>query len=155
MATQAKIVREILSRLLNVNARTIELADEPISPDFVPQNNCGHSWWHGASEHYDLVSGYSFELGLTKFEDINREYSYSQNGEMYHQKGESLHEFFERKGISPETFQFIIVQCSGKEYGETGEQYSGVKIYKCPDFKSHWAALEAADLERWEKWLNN
>lgn len=155
MATQVKVVREILSRLLNVNARTIELMDEPISPDFVPQNDCGHSWWAGATEHSDLISGYSFEDGLVKFEDIKREYSYCQNGEVYHEKGERLHEYFERKSLDQSQFQFIVVQFEGKEYGENGERYFGEKIYKSPDFKSHWAALEAADLERWEKWLNN
>lgn len=155
MATQVKVVREILSRLLNVNARAIELVDEPISPDFIPQNNCGHSWWGGATKHSDLISGYSFEQGLVKFEDIVREYSYYQNGEAYHRDGEKLHEYFERNGFDQSKFQFIVVQYDGKEYGENGERYSGVKIYKSPDFKSRWAALEAADLERWEKWLNN
>ena len=109
----------------------------------------------GATEHSDLVSGYSFEQGLVKFEDIVREYSYSQNGEAYHRDGEKLHEYFERKGFVESQFQFIVVQYDGKEYGDNGERYDGVKIYKSPDFKSHWAALEAADLERWEKWLNN
>jgi len=154
MATQVKVVREILSRLLNVNARTIELIDEPISPDFIPQNDCGHSWWAGATERHDLVSGYSFEQGLVKFEDIVREYSYSQNGEIYHSDGEKLHEYFERNGFDQSKFQFIVVQYAGKEYGDNGEHYEGVKIYKSPDFKSHWAALETADVERWGKWLN-
>lgn len=154
MATQVKVVREILSRLLNVNARTIELIDEPIKPDFIPQNDCGHSWWGGAAEHSDLVSGYSFEQGLIKFEDIIREYSYSNDGEVYHSDGEKLHEYFERKGFESK-FQFVVIQYCGKEYGDNGKRYSGVKIYKTPDFKSNWAALEAADLERWEKWLNN
>ena len=155
MATQVKVVREILSRLLNVNARTIELIGESISPDFVPQNDCGHSWWGGAAEHSDMLSGYSFESGLVKFEDIKREYSYSQNGENYHENGERLHEYFDRKSFDQSTFQFIVVQFDGKQYGDNGERYRGVKIYKSPDFKSHWAALEAADLERWQNWLNN
>ena len=155
MATQVKTVREVIARLLNVNPRTIELCKGPISPDFVPQNDCGHSWWNGATEHYDAVMGYSFEKGLVRFEDIQREYRFSQNGEAYHDAGEKLHEYFERKGISAAEFQFIVVLYSGKEYGETGECYEGVRLYKSPDFKSHWEQLEAADLERWEKWLTN
>lgn len=155
MATQVKVVREVISRLLNVNARTIQLSEEPISPDFIPQNDCGHSWWGGATEHYDTLSGYSFEKGLVRFEDIRREYQYSQNGDCYNEAGEKLHEYFERVGIAANEFQFIVLEFSGKEYGETGNRYDGVTIYKCPDFKSHWEKLEAADLERWEKWLNN
>ena len=155
MVTQVKTVREILSRLLNVNARTIELSEEPISPEFIPQNDCGHSWWDGATKHHETVMGYSFEKGLVRFEDIKREYQFSQNGDVYHEAGETLHEYFERKGIPTDEFQFIVVQYSGKAYGETGERYEGMTIYKSPDFKSHWQQLEAADLQRWEKWITN
>ena len=145
-------VREVLSSLLKVKATKIELMAEPISPLFVPQNNAGHSWWHGAAEHYDNIGVFSFKAGLIWLEDIKREYSFSRNGEQEHETGETLANYMERKNMH--TVDFFVVKYAGKNYGEEAERYEGVTLYKGPDFSAHWEAVEAADVKRWADWLN-
>lgn len=145
-------VREVLAALLKVKATKIELSAEPISPLFIPQNNQGHSWWHGAGEHQDSIGLFSFKTGLVWCEDIKREWSFSRNGEQEHESGESLADYFERKALSG--FDFVVVEYKGKHYGEQGERYEGITLYKAPDFAAHWEAVEAADVERWKEWLS-
>lgn len=144
-------VREILSSLLKVKATKIELSPEPISPHFVPQNNQGHSWWHGAGEHQDKLALFSFAKGLVWCEDIKREYSFSRNGEQEHEAGETIADYIGR--TMKTGFDFLIIKYAGKDYGEEAERYEGVTILKLPDFAAHWEAVESADVERWQEWL--
>lgn len=150
MDTNVKLIRKLVSLAFNVNPKNVILSDENISPDFIPQNNRGHSWRDGAAEHSDLVAGFSFEEGIVKFDDIKCDYAFSDNGTPHTEAGETLSNYFERKNIDPSKFQFIIIKTVGKDYGENGNRFNYTTIHKTPDFKRHWEQLENSDLERWE-----
>ena len=153
--TDARLVRNIIERILGINAREIQLCDPESQTNmqtFVPQDNRGHSWWDGAETHTDTVYGYSLKDGITEYKNLKKDYRFSQNGTVYEESGETLSAYFERTGIAiPD---FIIVKYEGKFYGENGERYSGCSISKTPDFKAHWENLNSSDVERWQNWLD-
>ena len=152
----AQILRNLVSSVFNVKATNVVLSGE-ISPTYVPQLNNGHSWWTGGEEERHHVWGFSPRRGFVplcvgreRFSDaLKREYTFSQNGETVHEEGMQLCDLH-----NVEEFIFFVINKEGKDYGDNGEEYNGWELYKAPDFKSHWEEIEAADVTRWESWLN-
>lgn len=148
-ANAATILREIVSRVLNYPAHKIVLAGE-IQPDHYWRENGGHSWWIGASEDYYKIFGFTPEKGLTPM-DIKMSYAFSCNGESQPEGDyETLAEYCKRTGDNP---VFIVQDHSGKEYGESGEEFRIITLYKTPDFQEYWNQVNEADVQRWAEWL--
>lgn len=145
----ASILREIVSRVIDYPAHKIKLSGE-IQPDHSWHEDAGHSWWRGASEDYFTIYGFSPEEGLTQM-DIRMSRAYSQNGQRQPEgESETLAEYCKRTETNP---IFIVQAHSGKEYGDSGEEFYEVTIFKTPDFAQYWAELEEKDTARWENWL--
>jgi hypothetical protein len=144
----ASIMRSIVSSVFKVNPRKVVLAGE-ISPEFVPQNNCGHSWWSGAEELHHSIWGFDPQKGINELK-ITREYQFFDNGESIHTKGEKLSEYLER---TEEEYLFFIVKEWGKPYGDNQEKYEIWTLYKSPEFKKYFQSLNSEDISRWEAWI--
>jgi len=160
----ATIVRNIVSSVFPVKPQNVILSGE-ISPEHVFQLDTGHSWWNGVSEQVDSVwafdpkTGFKAITGLSKeYKDItefyewtlDREYSYSNNGEMEHESGDKL---MDLPGV--EKFVFFLVNSQGKGYGENAESFETWTLYKSPNFAQKWAEIEEADTLRWLEWINS
>jgi len=158
----ASILRNIVGSVFPVSTKNVILSGE-ISPEFIPQNECGHSWWNGASEQYDCVWGFNPKTGfkrITETEEdletiaspsewmINRAYHYSHNGDSEFEAGEMLLDHPEAN-----EFVFFLVNSRGRNYGEQGETFDTWTLYKAPDFKKKWAEIEEEDVKRWNDWI--
>ena len=143
-------IRNVIREKFGINPSKVGLEDE-IPLDFIPQDNCGHSRWEGAEEHYDDLYWWSPEEWLQHL-DIEKEYSFSDNGKNFHEAGETMIDFFERDGRQ---FQYYVDVYSGKEYGETWEWYEGVSLFKSPDFQKELSKIEEEDFKRWKTRLNS
>ncbi len=155
----ATILRSIVASVFKVNPNSVQLSGE-LSPEFIPQNDRGHSWWDGASKIQHNVWGFSPETGFVciagntvngikeSTDKLKREYKYSQNGDVYHKDGEPLHSHPDAT-----KFAFFIINSDGKSYGEPGEYYSDWTLYKAPNFKTFMESGEASDINRWSAWV--
>jgi len=142
----AQVVRNIISRSLGVKPQHIILGGE-IDPNFNINKGSEYSSSCGYSYEYLTVWGWSPNKGLTQF---NVDYSSSSGcGRRYEAPELPLHEV----ATGGELF-FIIktVENAGTWNGcETRDSY---KIFKAPNFRSHWENLERADVQRWANWIN-
>ena len=120
-------VRNIIERILGKH--NIHFCWE-MDFTFVPQDNNWHSRWGGAEEHYDNMYWWSPKTWLVPL-NVVKEYSFSDNGTLYHTDGETMLDFFEKDGRQ---FQYYVNVYSGKEYGEDWELYEGIDLYQSPDF---------------------
>ncbi len=159
----AQILREIVSSVFPIKAHNVILSGE-ISPEHVFQLDAGHSWWNGASEQKDSVWGFDPNAGfkaITAMDEhiqicglhshlLHREYSFSDNGNCKHEPGDKL---MDLPGV--DKFVFFLVNSQGKGYGEQAEYFNTWTLYKAPDFQKKWAEIEAADVERWNTWINS
>ena len=160
----AQILRNIVGSVFPVKAHNVILSGE-ISPEHVFQLDRGHSWWHGASEQNDCAWGFDPKtgfkaitglsvnlLGITEFYEytLDKEYSYSDNGNCEHESGDKL---IDLPGV--EKFVFFLVNAQGKGYGEQAEYYNTWTLYKAPNFAQKWTEIEEADTLRWIEWINS
>ena len=159
----AGVMRNLVSSIFKFRPEFIELKGE-ISPDFIPVEDRGHSWWSGAAEQYDSIWGFSPETGFIRIAGgsrtegwtkdsstmLSREYSYSNNGDVTHEEGCAI-----KYHPQADEFLFFIIHSYGKEYGDTGEDFETLSVYKAPNFKEHFDKIEKEDIVRWEQWLNS
>lgn len=150
--TTTKAIRNLVAKLANVHPSEIQLSENPLSPNFVPQNNCGHSWWGGAEEEYDRVFGISLANNVCKELEIETEYHFSENGSSRHSDGQELAKYLSETG---ESYDMFLVNHSGKEYGDEGEEYNYWMLYKSPNFAEYWKNVNEEDVKRWENWIND
>lgn len=150
--TSTKAIRNLVAKLANVHPSEIQLSEKPLSPNFIPQNNCGHSWWGGAEEEYDKIFGVSLANNICKELDILAEYHYSENGSSMHSDGQELAKYLAE---NKEHYEMFLVNHSGKEYGDEGEEYNYWMLYKSPNFTEYWKNVNKEDVKRWENWLND
>lgn len=150
--TTTKAIRNLVAKLANVHPAEIQLSEIPLSPDFVPQNNCGHSWWGGAEEEYDTIFGVSLANNVCKKLRIEAEYHFSENGSVSHSEGQELAKYLAE---SKEHYEMFLVNHSGKEYGDEGEEYNYWRLYKSPNFPEYWKGVNEEDIKRWENWIND
>lgn len=143
-------MRNIVSSILDIDARKVELSGT-IDPETSWGEDGGHSWWDGAAEDYFTVYGFNPKDGLVAL-DIQMSYAYSQNGEPQPEgESETLSEFMAR---DTREFIFFVVDHTGKNYGESGERFRQVTVFKAPDFQAYWNRVNNEDVARWSKWLN-
>lgn len=158
MANQmaASVLRNIISSVFNINPREVKFGEE-ISPNRIFTEDCGHSWASTAQcpEEYDTVYAYT-KNGFVQIAGIHnqrvkmshytlqRQYKYSQNGELTEREGEPLYNH-------PDCSEFIFLLVQNL-YISSNTTMSWT-LYKAPNFKEHWDKIEEADIERWNKFL--
>ena len=151
MNVSANILRNIVSSIVKVDARNVILSGE-LKPDTSWHEDRGHSWWGGASEDYYSIYGFNPQQGLIKL-NIIMSCAYSRNGERQPEgESETLAEYLQRTN-QLNTYVFFVEDHSGKEYGDNGEQFRYVSLFKAPDFKEYWSKVTNEDIQRWGKWL--
>lgn len=157
----AEILRGLVSSVFSIPAKQLVLSGE-ISLDRIFQNDCGHSWWSGASHCVETVFGFSPKIGFKRICGewkpelsiqmnecvLARDYKYSNNGGVQSHKGEPLSEL-----ANGEEFLFFFVRCNEKDYGDNGETREIFTLYKAPDFTAKKQQVEENDTARWEQWL--
>lgn len=158
----ATILRNIVGSIFPVKSQNVILSGE-INPEHVFQLDRGHSWWTGASEQVDCAwgfdpkTGFKSITGMSQYKDItefydhilDREYSYSDNGNCEHESGDKLCDL---PGV--EKFIFFLVNSQGKGYGEQAEYYNTWTLYKAPNFAQKWAEIETENVQRWEELIS-
>lgn len=148
--TTTKAIRNLVAKMANVHPSEIQLSENPLSPAFVPQRNCGHSWWGGAEEQYDRVFGISLANSVCEELKIETEYHFSENGSSRHSEGQELAKYLAESG---ENYEMFLINHSGKEYGDEGEEYNYWMLYKSTDFSEYWKNVNMEDVKRWEEWI--
>lgn len=140
----ASILREVVARSLNVKATSIVLSGE-ISPDTsFTGNTC---WSSQTTEHYFQLFGFNPQQGLVNLNECVGNWHNASDGTQHGVDGTSICNI---KDV--EQYIFFVVIEDIRAYDERWSEYS-IKLYKAPDFKSHWAKIEEKDIARWEQWL--
>lgn len=151
--TTAKAFRSLVAKMVDVNPRYIYLAKEPISPNFIPNDDYGHSWAEMGSDH-DEIFGINLNVPECKQLHIRKNYSYSQNGDKEERDGEELQQYLERTG---ESYELFLVHNWGVEINGSnrvrGQDYDTWTLYKSADFKTYFQKVELEDIERWDEWM--
>lgn len=140
----ASILREIVARTLNCKATSIILSGE-ISPETsFTGNTC---WSSQTTEHFYNLYGFSPKEGLVNLKQYVGNWHNANDGTQHGSDGISICDIED-----VEKYIFFVVIEDIRAYDERWSDYS-IRLYKAPDFKSHWAKIEANDIARWEQWL--
>ena len=141
----AKILREIVARSLNVKATSIVLSGEINPETSLTGNTC---WSSQTTEHHYQLFGFNPQQGLVNLNQYVGNQNNASDGTQHGTEGTSICNI---KDVEQYIF-FIIIE-DIRAYDERWSDYS-IKLFKAPDFKSHWASIEEQDLARWEQWLS-
>lgn len=146
----ASVIRKLIAEKLDINPTKVILSGE-ISYKHSWHEDGGHSWWSGASEDYYTI--YGFTANGLEVLPIRMSRAYSDNGQCLPEgESEPLSEFITRTGIMP---HIIVVDHTGKQYGESGENFREVTVFTTASYTEYIEKVNWEDEARWKKWLNN
>ena len=149
MNMSAQILREIVSRVVNVNPGSVILSGElPKTFGVVATSTSGSMYGDSQS-----AKAYAFtpEEGL-KYIKTERAYM-SAAGSWANVEAYS---FRHLAAMAPDALFFVIDEsreindCNGHSIDERR-----VTLYKAPNFKEYFQQVAEADIKRWQAWLEN
>jgi len=145
----ASILRNIVASVFNIKATNIILSGE-VEPSMVWQDTYCDGSMGSDGKNYQ-VFGFNPKSG---FEQLNivgtyQRSNYAHSG-IIDEDGISLCNV---ENVTNYVFFLVIEEGHNRWSGSTQESWKHYTLYKAPDFKSHWAKIEANDLARWEQWL--
>jgi len=149
--TKAAALRHAISNMLGVRPSRIELMEQPLDPNFIPQNNEGSTVTYKAEEQYHDVYGVNLVNICFRKLDIKRAYRMDCNGNINSEEGESIADYVARTG---EVYHIFVVNSYGKNEGEDASRYDEYYAYKTPDFATHWIGVTESDIKVWNIWTN-
>ena len=142
----ASILRNLVSSVFKTPAHKIILSGE-LAPD--------EKWHHKTGvvyvteEEYIKVWGFNSQNG---FENITNQVvgtTHYYNGN--HNSTYSPAPCTLAEASVDKNYIFFVVLNEGVY--RDGEEYCFYTLYKAPNFAAHWAAIEEADIKRWEEWV--
>jgi hypothetical protein len=147
----AQIVREIVANSLKIKATDVILSGE------LPAKFNVRSYSSGGNLYSDCVESkvWAFDPndGLIQIAS-ETEHQAAQNANGTWNDGSQIYYGLIAEQ-APNALFYVVMEhreysdCNGRN--ENSTKYT---LYKAPNFKSYWAAIETKDLARWEQWLN-
>lgn len=132
-----------------------------LDPYFIPHNHCGHSWWdedstshhqvlgfNAKSQRWELMAGtkkFAFEHDCDVIDPIEREYSYSQNGDLTESDGAALYTYCNALLISR-----VLIFHKWKNRRNYGES---ITLYKEVNFSTCVTAIVKAQNDEFDAFL--
>jgi len=135
----ASILRNIVSSVLKVDSRNIQLSGE-ISTDMKCPNWSGNQW--DSRYKYTQIWGFSPDKGLIELPVKGEEPSFGYIASKF-----------------PEEYKeciFFVVKkwgCTQMQCPEDYDYYEDYIIFKAPNFQQYFASIEEAEIVRWEQWI--
>lgn len=144
----ASILRNLVASVFNIKATSVKLSGVLPETFCVSEDNSSGSLYSCNSNV--SVHAFSPTEGFVEVQGTNDYSSQNANGSWNNEYGVSFKDCSQH-----ETAIFFVVreQSSGWQEGREDWDNNITTIYKAPDFKSHWAKIEAQDIARWEAWL--
>lgn len=141
----ASILRNLVSSVFKTPAHKIILSGE-IQPDKTWHHKTGVSYV--TEEEYIRVWGFAPQTGFEEItiKVVGTTHYYNGNHDYIHTPAP----YNLAEASVDKNYIFFVVLNEGRY--EDGEEYY-YTLYKAPDFAAHWAAIEEADVKRWEEWV--
>ena len=141
----ASILRNLVASVFNVKATSVVLSGE-ISPHWKGHYTSGVSYMDYTIDGIVKIWGFDPKKGFKEIEGvIKHTQMFNGNHDSHFFDAEALHTKVSGSEV------FFVTEHFTDTIGSEGSSYT---LYKAPDFKSHWAAIKATDVARWEEWLN-
>lgn len=148
----ANILREIVSRTFNVNAKQVILSGELKHDESWKDVYFDGSM--GSDEDIYKIYGYNHKDGfvdLSKYVGRKSGSNYAHSSS-YDKDGARLCDI-------PEIDKYIFLVVRNIGYtaweGSSHSEWNKTYLYKLPSFTEYWQKIENEDLKRWEKFLND
>lgn len=144
---KAEILRNVVASIFSIKATSIELEGE-ISPKYETDNSHSYGSLY-TSTNWEKLYGFSPKKGFILLESNTESGTSNADGSWNISKEVRLDLV---KGV--EEFMFFISK-GGRYYSDCNgqkEDFEYVKLYKTPNFREYFDKMEAADIERWQKW---